>query len=378
MYSRIEKSKSVRMSIEYSEQKLELGQAESLLAENFVKEHERLTKEEKIQWLEWRTCLNERAKADTLHFSLNFSPADQLSNEQMKTIARKYMESMGLGEDPYLGYRHFDAGHPHLHIVAPKIKADGDIIHLEKRDFFRSLKITGELEKEFSLVPRLTKESLPDERIQRQLPYAQRIKYGETPMMPAMSKVFDAVLDVYKYTSLEEFNAILRLYNMKADRGHENSQLYQKKGLLYRVIDEQGRNQGRPLKASLFNVKPVLQKLEQKFALNLSLRQGHEQRVTVSIDWTLYKERQSLETFKDEMRKERISVVTRQDKKGELKAIYYVDHQTKCVFDGSALGGRYTVQAIAERCLQGEALRQMLSLRQEQELVQRQRLRLGL
>ena len=41
----------------------------------------------------------------------------------------------------------------------------------------------------------------------------------------------------------------------------------------------------------------------------------------------------------------------RQNANGFLYGITYVDHQTKCVFNGSALGKAYSAKAIQERCL---------------------------
>jgi hypothetical protein len=37
-----------------------------------------------------------------------------------------------------------------------------------------------------------------------------------------------------------------------------------------------------------------------------------------------------------------------------------VDHQTKCIFNGSALGKQYSAKALQERCLQPEPLQQNL------------------
>jgi uncharacterized protein YijF (DUF1287 family) len=39
------------------------------------------------------------------------------------------MEKIGFGEQPYLIYKHEDAGHPHIHIVSTTIKADGSRIN---------------------------------------------------------------------------------------------------------------------------------------------------------------------------------------------------------------------------------------------------------
>jgi hypothetical protein len=45
-----------------------------------------------------------------------------------------------------------------------------------------------------------------------------------------------------------------------------------------------------------------------------------------------------------------INMVFRQNGEGLLFGITYVDHQTQCVFNGSALGKQYSAKAIQERC----------------------------
>lgn len=50
------------------------------------------------------------------------------------------------------------------------------------------------------------------------------------------------------------------------------------------------------------------------------------------------------------MNKAGISAVIRQNEKGIIYGLTYVDHITKCVFNGSDLGKQYSAKAIPERC----------------------------
>ena len=60
------------------------------------------------------------------------------------------------------------------------------------------------------------------------------------------------------------------------------------------------------------------------------------------------------------MEKQGIHTVLRQNEAGLLYGITYVDHQTKCVFNGSCLGKQYSAKAIQERCLPENVLGQEL------------------
>jgi len=373
MYCQIKFSKSVRASIKYNEKKCVKGEAWCLQAENFLKENHRLSMKEKVQWMERLTCLNELAEKKAIHLTLNFSPADeQLQNDYFLLTADRYMEAMGLGLAPYLVYRHYDAGHPHLHIVTPKIWPNGDIIRWNRKDYYRSQQICRGLEKDFMLTPSLPMETkAATEARERKMASAQIVQYGEAPLMPAISKVLDHVINKYYFTSFDEFNAILRVYNIRADNGSEGSLLQRKKGLLYRALDKTGKDIGVPLKASLFNCNPTLRNLEQQFMRIDPDREINMSKARMGVDGSFFKGCQSLEELGKRLRPEGISIVVRQDKKEGPPNIYYVDHKERCVFKGSALGERYTLKAILERCEQG------LSLQQEQQLVQRKRRGLG-
>jgi len=48
--------------------------------------------------------------------------------------------------------------------------------------------------------------------------------------------------------------------------------------------------------------------------------------------------------------KEGIAVIPRKNTDGRIYGITYVDHRTKCVFNGSALGKQYSAHGIQQRC----------------------------
>jgi len=145
------------------------------------------------------------------------------------------------------------------------------------------------------------------------------------------------------------------LYNVMADRCSETSDTYQHKGLLYRVLDEKGNKVGTPIKASLFYLKPTLPFLEKRFAENEALKQPFAKRLRAAIDYALMKRPDiTLPELITDLNRERISTVIRQNKDGLIYGITYVDHQAKCVFNGSDLGKSYSAKIILERCSKKE------------------------
>ena len=57
---------------------------------------------------------NRRTTNTVFHVSLNPSPEDKLTNEQLREIANEYMQKMGYGEQPYIVSKHKDIDRGHL------------------------------------------------------------------------------------------------------------------------------------------------------------------------------------------------------------------------------------------------------------------------
>ena len=352
MVARINTSKNIAKALNYNEQKVQQQQAEILHAQNFLKDADKLNFYDKFNHFEKLLSLNEKATTNTLHVSLNFDPSEQqLPNDKLIDIAKAYMERIGFANQPYLVYRHYDAGHPHIHIVSTNIQRDGNRISMHNMGRNQSEKARKEIEIEFSLVKAESKKMLDALKI---VPvHAQKVAYGKLATKQAISNVLGVVINQYKYSSLPELNAVLKLYNVVAERGEKGSRMYEGNGLTYRVLDEKGNKIGVPIKASAFYLKPTLTFLEKKFIDNEPLKQPHTKRLKGAIDYLFLKNKElSVQKLKLALEKERISVVLRQNKEGIIYGITYIDHQTKCVFNGSDLGKAYSANQIVARCSQ--------------------------
>jgi len=62
------------------------------------------------------------------------------------------MDKIGFGNQPYLVYQHFDAGHPHIHVVTTNIQRDGHRIIMYNIGWNQSKKARLELEEKYGLV----------------------------------------------------------------------------------------------------------------------------------------------------------------------------------------------------------------------------------
>ncbi|WP_338647751.1 relaxase/mobilization nuclease domain-containing protein [Flavobacterium sp. KS-LB2] len=349
MVTIIKTSHSIRSIFNYNENKVKAGVAECISVGNYPVDVDKVSDTIKLNRFVKRMELNENAKRNSVHISLNFDPSENHSKEKLIAIADTYMEKIGFGKQPYLVYQHHDAGHPHLHVVTINIERDGKRIDLHHLGIRKSEPARKEIEELFGLVKaegRKKKEEFTLQPIS-----IGKVQYGRIESKKAISNVLNAVLNQYKYASLPELNAVLKQYNVMADRGSENSKIFLAKGLVYRILDEQGKPIGVPIKASDFYSKPTLKFLEEKFKRNEVRRIPDKARVKNVIDIVLLKERAlSINELARLLEKEGINTVFRKSAEGLLYGITYVDHKTKSVFNGSNLGKEYSAKAIQERC----------------------------
>jgi hypothetical protein len=355
MVAVVHQSSSLRNILNYNEHKLREGKAVCLAASGFIKEAEDLNFFEKLHRFEKLTELNQRTKVNSLHISLNFDPSETLSDERLQEIAAAYMDKIGFAEQPYLVYKHSDAGHPHVHLITTNIQADGKAITLHNLAKVKSKAARLEIEKMFGLVA--AEGSMQNEVFRLKPVNAAKLEYGRTETKRAIGNVLNKVIAEYQFSSLSELNAVLGLYNIAADTGGEGSRVAAHEGLIFRVLNEQGEKVGTPIKASLFQSKPTLKNLRSKFAEKKLKKETSKPKLRNAIDLALLGNRVDLAMLSAALKKEGIDMVIRRNNDGVIYGITYVDHRhnQKAVFNGSELGKGYSAKAILERCAYVEA-----------------------
>jgi hypothetical protein len=348
MVAKIVSGKSIRGMLHYNENKVAAHEAHLIMASGFAADITGMNLEQKLHRFENLTMLNGKVKTNALHITLNFDNQDKLTDEQLQRITLSYMEKIGFGDQPYLVYKHTDAAHPHLHIATTNMKADGKRIDIHGIGRTLSETARKELEKEFKLV----------QAEGRQLSNALGIKaanienaiYGKMPTKRTITNIVNAVIRTYKFTSLTEMNAVLKQFNVIADRGRETTMMYQKNGLMYSITNEKGEQVGVPIKASAIYDKPTLANLEKEFEKNIEKRKPFRDNLKERIEAVFSKyESITKATLIAELQKLQINMVFRQNEQGFTYGTTYVDNKNKTVFNGSDLGKAYSAKTITER-----------------------------
>lgn len=354
MVVKIKMGKSIRGILSYNENKVEKGEANLILASGFAVDIDKLNLAQKINRFTKLTDLNAAVKTNAMHISLNFDVSDKLDLAKLHQIALAYMEQIGYGDQPFVVYEHLDAAHPHLHIATTIIQKDAKRKYTHDIGRLVSEPARKAIEKQFGLVKA---EGRSQGHVLKIVPAI----YGQRPTKEMINSILVNVITNYSFTSLAEFNAILSGFNVKADRGSEDTMMFQKKGLLYSILDEKGNPIGVPIKASKFYIQPTLLNLEKRFVLGLEQRKPLKEGLKIRIDQVLGKyELITKATLISELLKQQVEVVFRQNEKGLIYGVTFVDHKQRTVFNGSDLGKGYSANSIVQRLGQQDKIQTYL------------------
>lgn len=345
MVTKITTPDSLDAVLNYNEKKVQQGKATCIHAGGFLRNHTELSFAQKKEGFERLNRRNERSATKTLHVSINFDPSEKLKTEKMVAIAEAYLKGIGFEGQPFLVYQHKDAGHPHIHIVTTTIREDGSRINTHNLGRNKSEKTRKQLEQDFGLVKAAGKQT-------KQLREGVTIvpmQYGQTATKEYLQQVISQVLEHYLVSSIPELNAVLRKYNVQADRGEKTSRMYQMQGLQYGMLDKNGIPVGVPIKASALKGKPGLKRMEQIFEKNKAAKEAFKKPLKNAIESVLQNRPADLKTLAEQLRKQNIEVILRTSADGRVYGITFIDERNKTVINGSDLGKAYSAAHLEAR-----------------------------
>ncbi len=145
MTGKLVKGKSFRGALRYNLEKVEQKVAE-VLESTFARSSEHAVLKE-VQMVR---SLRPRLEKYFYHTSINFPPEENLSSDIMKRIGLDYLDAMGLVNNQFIMFRHFDADHPHIHILVNRIDYDGTV-RSDSNDYQQTERILRNLEIKYHL-----------------------------------------------------------------------------------------------------------------------------------------------------------------------------------------------------------------------------------
>ncbi|MGJ1361193.1 conjugal transfer protein MobB [Sphingobacterium spiritivorum] len=274
---------------------------------------------------------NRNTEKHTLHISINPDPKDKVSDDKYREMAEQYMREMGYGEQPFVVFKHTDIDRSHIHIVSVCVDEQGKKIS-DKFEKMRSMNVCRELERQYNLIPATDKERNQIDKV------FHPVDYRAGDVKSQIASVVRHLPNYYKYQTLGEYNALLSLFNITAEKIEGELQGQLRQGLLYIPLNEKGERAGHPFKASLFGKSAGLPALELHFAKSktalkdIPTKQTLKSAVTIALKTTGYEQ-----AFKKQLAEQGINVVVRRNDTGRIYGMTFVDHNSKTVWNGSRL-----------------------------------------
>jgi len=281
-------------------------------------------------------------KKSVIHISLNPHPDDKLADNQLADIGREYMDRLGYGGQPYLIFKHEDIGRDHIHIVSLRVDCEGKLIK-DSFEHKRSKEITELLEQKYGLIPAQGQK-------QPELWQLKPIDLAQGNLKKQISAVIKPLAAMYKFQSLGEYRALLSLYNIGLEevKGEVRGKPY--RGLVYSALDKDGNKVGTPLKSSLFGKSVGYDGLENhmgKSGKEIKQQDLRERtRMTVS---GIVNASCSESELRAKLQAVNINLVVRRNDQGRIYGITFIDHNDRCVFNGSRLGKEFSANVFNDR-----------------------------
>ncbi|MBW7674242.1 conjugal transfer protein MobB [Chryseobacterium chendengshani] len=333
MIAKIGRSSNLFGTLSYNNLKIEQKKGKILLMNNMIETCDgKYSVSQLAKSFEPYLLANRNTEKHTLHISLNPDPKDKVYDEQYKEMAQLYMNKMGYGDQPFVVFKHTDIDRSHIHIVSVCVDEEGKKIS-DQFEKVRSMKVCRELEKKFSLIAALERQPVKNQKV------FKPVNFMAGNIKSQMASVIRHLPYYYQFQSLGEYNALLSLFNITAEKIEGELPGKQWQGLLYFPLDEKDERAGHSLKASLFGKNAGFQALEQHFSECKTAMKDSPLKITLKSAINLALQTTTDEqSFRGKLMEQGIDIMVRRAEAGRIYGITFIDHRSKTVWNGSRLG----------------------------------------
>ena len=368
MVANIRSGSSPGGALYYNKEKVDRDEAEILYWQKMLEpfdKHGRMDVDACMESFRPYLEANRRTTNTVFHVSLNPSPEDKLTDEQLREIANEYMQKMGYGNQPYIVFKHKDIDREHLHVVSLRIDENGRKLSHDY-EARRSMDILRSLEQKYGLHPSVKGQEQTDREGLR------KVNYPEGNVKQQVSSVVRSCLRNYKCSSYGELRTLLEQFNVSVEERTGTIDGRNYAGIVYGAMTEDGYGVGTPFKSSKIG-KDVgyraLQKYYEKSKCQLK-EEGALDRLRQCV-----RDAMSPYNTRDEFRRllkaDNIDAIFRINPVGRIYGVTFIDHNTGIVANGSLLGKEFSANAFDELYPAPKGMRQVAERRSEQRQEQR-------
>ena len=339
MVANIRSRPSPSGALYYNKEKVDKDEAEVLLWQKMLEpfdKHGRLDVDACMESFWPYLEANRRTTNTVFHASLNPSPEDRLTDDQLRDIAQEYMERMGYGKQPYIVFKHKDIDREHLHIVSLRVDEQGRKIS-DSHEYDRSMSVLRELERRYDLHPSIKGEE------QRDTPDLRKVNYKAGNVKQQISSVVRSCLRNYKCSSYGEFRTLLECFNISVEERTGTIDGRNYAGVIYGALTDDGYGTGTPIKSSKIG-KDVGYKALQRYYENSKMKlkeDGNLARLRQTVRDTM-SPHNTRDEFRQQLKAEGIDTVFRINPAGRIYGVTFIDHTNGIVANGSVLGKEFS------------------------------------
>ena len=345
MVANIRTGATVGGAIRYNEEKVNRGQAEVLFWNRMLYPFDtagRMNHERCMASFEPFLKANRRTTNTVFHVSLNPSPEDRLTDEQLGEIAREYMERMGYGEQPYIVFKHRDIAREHLHVVSLRIDREGRKLphDFEAR---RSVEITRDLEQKYGLHPSVKGQELQDRE------ELHKVDYPKGDVKQQVSSTVRSCLRHYRCASFGEWRTLLEAFNVSAEERTGTIDGRDYAGMIYGALTDDGYGIGTPFKSSRIGKDVGYEALQRYYERSkMALKEPgvlDELREKIADGMVRCSNRTE---FCERLHDKGVDTIFRLNAAGRIYGVTFIDHEQGIVANGSLLGRNFSANAFEQ------------------------------
>ena len=332
-------------ALRYNKEKVDKDEAEVLLWQKMLEPFD------KYGQLDIDTCMesfwpyleaNRRTTNTVFHASLNPSPEDKLTDEQLRNIAQEYMERMGYGNQPYIVFKHKDIERQHLHIVSLRVDEQGcKLPHdFEAR---RSMEILRDLECKYDLHPSVKGEEQTD------TPNLRKVNYKAGNVKQQISSVVRSCLRNYRCSSYGEFRTLLECFNVSVEERTGTIEGRNYAGIVYGALTDNGYGIGTPFKSSKIGKDVGYKALQTYYA-----KSKEKLKAPGALDHLRHTVKDAMsphntwDEFRQLLKADGIDTIFRINPVGRIYGVTFIDHNAGIVANGSVLGKEFSANTFNE------------------------------
>lgn len=346
MVANIRTGATVGGAIRYNEEKVNRGQAEVLFWNRMLDPFDtagRMSHERCMASFEPFLQANRRTTNTVFHVSLNPSPEDRLTDEQLGEIAREYMERMGYGEQPYIVFKHRDIAREHLHIVSLRVDSTGRKIS-DSHEYDRSMSILRDLEQKYGLHPSVKGQELQDREGLR------KVDYQKGDVKQQVSSTVRSCLRHYRCASFGEWRTLLEAFNVSVEERTGTIDGRDYAGMIYGALTDDGYGIGTPFKSSRIGKDVGYEALQRYYERSkTALKEpgaldGLREKVVDEMERCTNRAE-----FCERLRDKGVDAVFRLNAAGRIYGVTFIDHKQGIVANGSLLGRSFSANAFEQQ-----------------------------